>query len=60
MGGIVINIWEKSNIFRSFGSQKGAKNFCFMVGLKNFFLTASATGVREGSSDRDWTANMRF
>ena len=26
MGGIVIDIWEKSNFFGSFGSQKGAKN----------------------------------
>ena len=30
MGGIVIDIWEKSNFFRLFGSQKGAKkrDFC--------------------------------
>ena len=27
MGGIVIDILEKSNFFGSFGSQKGAKNF---------------------------------
>ena len=34
MGGIVIDIWEKSNFFGSFGSQKGAKNAIFvMVGL---------------------------
>ena len=26
MGGIVIDIWEKSNFFGPFGSQKGAKN----------------------------------
>ena len=26
MGGIVIDMWEKSNFFGSFGSQKGAKN----------------------------------
>ena len=34
MGGIVINIWEKSNFFGAFGSQKGAKNAIFVVGLK--------------------------
>ena len=30
MGGIVIDIWEKSNFCGAFGSQKGAKkrNFC--------------------------------
>ena len=32
MGGIVIDIWEKSNLFRSFGSQKGAKNGIFVQG----------------------------
>ena len=32
MGGIVIDIWEKSNFFRSFGSQKGAKNVIFVQG----------------------------
>ena len=42
MGGIVIDIWEKSNFFGAFGSQKGAKNVIFvqgglMVGLKNLF-----------------------
>ena len=26
MGGIVIDIWEKSNFWGAFGSQKGAKN----------------------------------
>jgi len=32
MGGIVIDIWEKSNFFGSFGSQKGAKNAIFVQG----------------------------
>ena len=32
MGGIVIDIWEKSNFFGSFGSQKGAKNVIFVQG----------------------------
>jgi len=32
MGGIVIDIWEKSNFFGSFGSQKGAKNATFVQG----------------------------
>ena len=32
MGGIVIDIWEKSNLFRSFGSQKDAKNAIFVQG----------------------------
>ena len=32
MGGIVIDIWEKSNFFGSFGSQKGAKNTTFVQG----------------------------
>ena len=32
MGGIVINIWEKSNFFGSFGSQKGAKIVIFVQG----------------------------
>ena len=41
MGGIVIDIWEKSNFFGAFGSQKDAKNTIFvqgglMVGLKFF------------------------
>ena len=36
MGGIVIDIWEKSNFFRTFGSQKGAKNA--MVGLTGEFI----------------------
>ena len=37
MGGIVIGIWEKSNFFGAFGSQKGAKNAIFvMVGLIQF------------------------
>ena len=31
MGGIVIDIWEKSNFFWSFGSQKGA-NAIFVQG----------------------------
>ena len=36
MGGIVIDIWEKSNFFGSFESQKGAKNVIFVQGgLKN-------------------------
>ena len=30
MGGIVIDIWEKSNFFGAFGSQKGAKNAVFL------------------------------
>ena len=36
MGGIVIDIWEKSNFFGSFGSQKGAqkRNFCSGGALK--------------------------
>ena len=32
MGGIVIDIWEKSNFFGAFGSQKGAKNAIFVQG----------------------------
>ena len=32
MGGIVIDIWEKSNFFGSFGPQKGAKNATFVQG----------------------------
>ena len=32
MGGIVIGIWEKSNFFGPFGSQKGAKNMIFVQG----------------------------
>ena len=32
MGGIVIGIWEKSNFFGPFGSQKGAKNAIFVWG----------------------------
>ena len=32
MGGIVIDIWYKSNFFGSFGSQKGAKNAIFNQG----------------------------
>ena len=32
MGGIVIDIWEKSNFLGSFGSQKGAKNAIFVWG----------------------------
>ena len=30
--GIVIDIWEKSNFFGSFGLQKGAKNATFVQG----------------------------
>ena len=46
MGGIVIDIWVKSNFFGSFGSQRGPKNAIFvqgalkaplMVGLTLFF-----------------------
>ena len=32
MGGIVIDMWEKSSFFGSFGSQKGAKNVIFVQG----------------------------
>ena len=32
MGGIVIDIGEKSNFFGSIGSQKGAKNAIFLQG----------------------------
>ena len=32
IGGIVIDIWEKSNFFGSFGSQKVAKNTIFVQG----------------------------
>ena len=32
MGGIVIDIWEKSNFFWPFGSLKGAKNAVFIQG----------------------------
>ena len=32
MGGIVIDIWEKSNFFSPFGSQKGVKNAIFVRG----------------------------
>ena len=32
MGGIVIDIWEKSNFFWSYGSQKGAENAIFVQG----------------------------
>ena len=32
MGGIVIDIWEKSNFFGTFRSQKGAKNAIFVRG----------------------------
>ena len=32
MRGIVIDIWEKSNFWGSFGSQKGAKNFVQVYG----------------------------
>ena len=32
MGDIVIDIWEKSNFFGSFWSQKGAKNAIFVQG----------------------------
>ena len=32
MGGIVIDIWGKSNFFGSFVSQKGAKNVIFVQG----------------------------
>ena len=32
MGGIAINIWDKSNFFGSIGSQKGAKNATFLQG----------------------------
>ena len=32
MGGIVKDIWEKSNFFGSIGSQKGAKNAIFLQG----------------------------
>ena len=35
MGGIVIDIWEKSNIFGSIGSQKDAKNAIFLQGGQN-------------------------
>ena len=33
MGGIDIDIWEKSNFFGSFGSQKSAKNMIFVWGV---------------------------
>ena len=33
MGGIVIDIWEKSNFFGPFGSLKGAKNAVFIQGV---------------------------
>ena len=33
MGGIVIDIWEKSNFFSSFGLQKGAKKTIFVQGV---------------------------
>ena len=32
MGGIAIDIWEKSNLFGSIGSQKGANNTTFLQG----------------------------
>ena len=32
MGGIIIDIWEKSNFWGAFGSQKGAKNVIFVQG----------------------------
>ena len=32
MGGIAIDIWEKSNFLGSIGSQKGAKNEIFLKG----------------------------
>ena len=32
MGGIVLDIWKKSNFFLSFGSQKGAKDANFVQG----------------------------
>ena len=44
MGGIVIDIWEKSNSFGSFGSQKGAKTtiFVLMVGLTRELVSCLA------------------
>ena len=38
MGGIVIDILEKSNFFWSFGSQKGAKNIVFVQGSQPKFV----------------------
>ena len=32
MGGIVVDIWEKTIFFGAFGSQKGAKNANFVQG----------------------------
>jgi len=40
MGGIVIDIWEKSNFFGSIGSQKGAKNAIFLQGRQNLLPPA--------------------
>ena len=55
MGGIVIDIWEKSNFFGSIGSQKGAENVIFirvghlkppplMVGLTLHLIVLFQTG----------------
>ena len=49
MGGIVIDIWEKSNFFGAFGSQKDAKNAIFVqVGLKKGFFHFCREGLGQG------------
>ena len=61
LGGIVIDIWEKSNFSRAFGSQKGAKNAIFvqgglMVGLKSRrFRWISVTEWSSEIRQKMWT-----
>ena len=40
MGGIVRDIWEKSNFFGSLGSQKGAKNWPKKFYVMQFLLAS--------------------
>ena len=58
MGGIVIDIWEKSNFWGAFGSQKGAKNTIFAQGGGGFKNNVKNVYFRASDSVWNFTLSM--